>query len=536
MNNFLYRFSKNFFITSEMTRKVESKISILYPANRLSIIAQTEKYLFKIYLLVISLIFILMLFAEFSIYYSVVIGIVIYALINSSIYAGLYKLELKLLYQLERFIVEIRYNYQFDGMIEESIENAINSAPFEMALHGQQIAMRLKDTYLKNIDDYKEIAPNNYFLTFYSLCLTVMKYGDKKIDDESLFLKNLACLKEDINIEILKRKKIINSFMGLQGLTILPIFTIKPIEYWALANMPELSESYMGTFGIVSTIVLSLITITVYKVIESLKLPFSQERYKSRWVEVLVENRMVNKITIKYLRATYKSSERLNKLLKSMVYPYDAKEFLVRNVVLSFTFSVLAFIVALSIGFSVSTATLIFFMSIFISFAMGYISLIVKRQIIIMNTEDEIVRFQAVILMLMYIDKISTQQLLGAVSDFAVIFKEDINGLIRGLSYKGKKIFEESKNKTQFLPFAKLLNGFIACDTLPICKAFQDIDSDRKYYIEKHRQESEEIIERKSAIAKTLAYVPLCLVIIIKLIIPFVVEGISRLSINGMQI
>ncbi len=536
MNNFLYIFSKRFFLTSEMTRKVESKISILYPADRLSIINKTKQYLKKIYLLVFSLIIVLMLFAEFSIYYTVVIGIVIYALINSSIYAGLYKLELKLLYQLERFITEIRYNFQFDGMIEESIKNAINNAPYEMALHGQQIAIRLKDAYFKNIDDYKEMAPNEYFLTFYSLCLTVMKYGDKKIEGESLFLKNLACLKEDINIEILKRKKIINSFMGLQGLTILPIFAIKPIEYWALGNMPEITQSYTGTFGMISTIILSLITVSVYKIIEALKLPFSQDRYKSRWVEALVENKIINKLIIKYLRATYKSSDRLNKLLKSMVYPYDVKEFIVRNSVLSIIFGLIAFIVMYSIGFSVIVSTMIFMLSTVIAYLVQYISLSVKRQIIIMNTEDEVIRFQAVILMLMYVDKVSTQQILEAINDFAVIFKEDINEIVRGLSYKGKKVFEESRSNTQFLPFAKLLNGFIACDILPICKAFQDIDSDRKYYIEKHRQESEEIIERKSAIAKTLAYVPLCLVIIIKLIIPFVVEGISRLNMNGMQI
>ena len=53
---------------------------------------------------------------------------------------------------------------------------------------------------------------------------------------------------------------------------------------------------------------------------------------------------------------------------------------------------------------------------------------------------------------------------------------------------------------------------------------------DMLYYVEKHKQENEEIAHNKALIAKFIAFVPLCLVILFKLILPFVLMGIKQLS------
>ena len=84
-----------------------------------------------------------------------------------------------------------------------------------------------------------------------------------------------------------------------------------------------------------------------------------------------------------------------------------------------------------------------------------------------------------------------------------------------------------------FHPYEKLLDSFLACDTMPIFQAFEDVETDRGYYVEKHKQDNEEIINKKSMIAKTIAFLPLCLVILLKLILPFVMQGISALG-NSM--
>ena len=88
----------------------------------------------------------------------------------------------------------------------------------------------------------------------------------------------------------------------------------------------------------------------------------------------------------------------------------------------------------------------------------------------------------------------------------------------------------EVKDEVSFAPFERMLDAFIASDVIGISSAFEDIEADRKYYVEKHKQENEEIAHNKALIAKFIAFVPLCLVILFKLILPFVLMGIKQLS------
>jgi archaellum biogenesis protein FlaJ (TadC family) len=95
--------------------------------------------------------------------------------------------------------------------------------------------------------------------------------------------------------------------------------------------------------------------------------------------------------------------------------------------------------------------------------------------------------------------------------------------------------FREAKGKTGFQPYEKLLESMLACDVMPVYKAFEDVEADRAYYMDKHRQDNEELIQKKSLIAKTIAFLPLCLIIILKLIVPFVVQGLQGLQTAAMM-
>ena len=104
------------------------------------------------------------------------------------------------------------------------------------------------------------------------------------------------------------------------------------------------------------------------------------------------------------------------------------------------------------------------------------------------------------------------------------------------LSFKGSQVFREQRNKSDFLPFNRLIDGFIACDDMYIHKAFEDVEMDRRYYIDKHKQEKLFYIEQRGAISKFLSFIPLCMVIIMNLIIPFVLEGMQQLSLSNMNL
>ncbi|MDE7309274.1 MAG: hypothetical protein K2N61_11560 [Lachnospiraceae bacterium] len=532
MRSIVYKYSRKLFLTSELTKRIESRVAILYPSTRYSIINRTAEYLIRIYIMAGLMAAGLFIFADFSIYYAMLCSLMVYAVVNSKIYGDLDKLEIKLLLQLEKFVSDVKFRFQFDGMLEEAIQDAVNYADYEMSIQGEKILECLRNCYVKEKEEYSEISPNNFFLTFYSICLMTLKYGDKKIDGQSMFVKNLGYLKEDINIEQLKRRKINNQFMGLVGLTLLPVFAIKPIEKWALYNMPEMQAAYYGIQGMITTIFLMVFTIAVYKLITVLKRINYTEKYKNRFIEQLAENETINRFIIFYISHRKKQAEKINKLLREVVYSYNLAEFILIRWLYALCYTGGGFVLTVSIGITGTALICTVMVCCVAGYYTIFISILIRKQILIMEREEEIVRFQTIILMIMHIDRITIAEILQRLESFAVLFKTHIYELSNVLSYKGIDTFREAKGTTGFTPYEKMMDSFIACDTMPVYQAFEDVESDRMYYVDKHKQDNDEIINKKSLIARAIAFLPLCLVIIVKLILPFVVQGISSLGVN----
>lgn len=534
MRLIVYKFSKKFFLTADIVRYLEGRISILYPATKRSVREKVGAQLIKVYLLCIATIMLLYGFADISIYYSIVVMATVYVITDSSIHKGLDKLELKLLNEMLSFIENVKFKFQFDGMIEEALLDAINEGDYEITIHGQIIYDYLKESYSKDRGDYQEICPNHFFLTFYSLCESVMKYGDKKTKEGSLFIKNLGYLKEDINIHILKQKAIENTFMGLTWICILPIYFMKPIEIWAVSNMPNLKSFYEGNRGKIISIIIAFMSLGIYKIINNLKHPKSYSNIKKRWVVRLARNPMIESFIARYMNMFVGEMKSLDKLLRTIVFPYNIVEFCVKRIATALFTLVVTIVVSLTLGlgiFSLVVGLVVFLISYY-----GQVFKIkMKKNLLLLEREDEVIRFQGIILMLMYADKITIEQILYQLERFAVAFKRQIEEMSDKLSFKGTAVFREQRNKSDFLPFNRIIDGFIACDEMYIYKAFEDVEMDRRYYIDKHKQEKLFYIEQRGAISKFLSFIPLCMVVIVNLIVPFVIEGMEQLSLSGMN-
>ena len=220
----------------------------------------------------------------------------------------------------------------------------------------------------------------------------------------------------------------------------------------------------------------------------------------------------------------------MNKLLREVVYYYNLAEFVLLRWIYATSYTVVGVVLFASTGIHGIWLVFVALCCMAAGYHTLYISIVIRKQIMVMEREEEIVRFQTIILMLMHIDRMTIAEILQRMESFAIVFKSRIYELSNTISYKGIDTFREAKGKTGFTPYEKMLDSFIACDTMPIYQAFEDVESDRSYYVDKHKQDNDEIIMRKSMIARTAAFLPLCLVIIVKLIVPFVVQGISGLS------
>lgn len=535
MRNTIYKLCNHFFLTSGIISRIEGRINILYPADRQSVINKTVEQLTKFFLLAGGMIFLLSYFSGIELYVVLIVSATVYIVGNAYVHKQLEKLESNLLENMLKFIEAVKFRFQFDGMLEEAILDAVGESDHIMAIHGQIIYEYLREGYVKERCDYQEISPNHFFLTFYSLCESVMKYGDKKVEKGSLFVANLGYLKEDIHLELLKKKAVENTFMGLGGICILPIFFIKPIEIWGVSNMPELAASYDGKTGTLITILLTVASLVIYQIIMNLKYPATSYKQKKRWVLRIVRVESIRNIITWYMNRNVKKMLKMDKLLKSVGYPYNIDEFCASRFISASMIAMVSMLTAATIGFGISS--MLFGILSYICTYYGQVIMIrLKKQLMLMERESEIIRFQGIILMLMHADRMTIDQMLLQLERFAISFRQQIEEISDKLSYKGMAVFREYKDKSDFLPFNRIIDGFIACDDMYIYKAFEDIETDRQYYIAKHKQDNSFYIEQRGAVGKFLSFIPICMVVIVKLIVPFVIEGMNQMSISGMQL
>ena len=539
MKNIVYRFSNRFFLTRNLTKKIGMRVHILYPSNKSSIIRKIERYLISLYCLGFICIAFLMFFADISIYYSVLAGLVVFVIFEEKIEEDMSKLEYKVLKQLLKFVEDVKFRFQFDGMIEQAILYSINDADVEMSAHGQKIYECLQESYYFDKQEYIEISPNHFFLTFYSLCETVMLYGDKKSENGSVFLKNLGYLKEEINIELLKREKVNSNFLGLRSICIIPLFFIKVIEKWTISNIPELEASYTSDSGVFIDILLFLIAIISYKVVNLLKFG-ATKKITSEFIKNMSKVGFIDKIIRSYIGVFIKQSNKIKNLIKEVAYDYTLKEFMLKRFINSIIGFLLAFLVLGSscfvnlISIGITNCIILSFIVMFFIFWYEVFALKIKKQIILLEREDEIVRFQNIILMMMHMDKVTIEQILTEMERFAKVFRSKIENIVDRYTYKGKEVFEEAKEESGFRPFERLMDGFIACDDTYIYNAFDDLEKDRRYFLDRHKQENDRIITDKTTIAKVLSFIPLCMIIALKLIMPFVLHGLTVLQGQNM--
>jgi hypothetical protein len=329
--------------------------------------------------------------------------------------------------------------------------------------------------------------------------------------------------------------------MGLFGVTILPLFSIGFVAQWGIHNMPELTSFYYGIPGRIITILITGMALIIFSVIMKLRYPMELHEQKSQWVELLLQNDWINHWVMQRISRKYQHYYEMEKLLKSIVYPYNVKELLLKRVCSGCMAFLLIFVLSLSIGigkirifnlhgFGIVLSFLLAVGGFIIAYYYEYFNIAIRRKILEINREEEVVRFQSIILILMYMDRVTIALMLEWMENFAMVFKQEIEKISDNLAYKGMQTFYEAKDRIGYLPFERLLDSFIASDRMGIPLAFADVRSERLYYIEKHKQENELLLNDKAMVAKTISFIPLCMVILAELIVPFVYFGLKQLS------
>lgn len=316
-------------------RKVLRKTQTLYPSDMLSVNKRATKIMLKALLVMFACIIGGIIVSGSDLYYIFSTILTSFLIFNMMITAGFEQMETRLLNQFIVFLSNVRHNYHETKIVEDAIYNTLETSPFEVSLHITKIHDVITSPYMdEKVSEYIDSSPNRYFLTFVSICASIKDYGDKDLENgSSLFLTNLNYLKEEINMELLKKSQIKSAFALLEIITLVPVMTLKLIEMWAISSVPELSTTYAGRYGIITMTIIFAVTILCYLIIRTCRNTERAEiKEKTIWVKISNMD-YISPVLNKIINKDYGKTLKINEKLKLTGDHTGTKAFLAKRFV-----------------------------------------------------------------------------------------------------------------------------------------------------------------------------------------------------------
>lgn len=470
-----------------------------------------------------------------TLYKYLILIVVLYAVTLGVVQRAYENGQLRLLIKFDDYLAEVRHYFHMNAAIEDAVYESMENADKLMVLHINEMYSLLISRKENMIEKYKDMAPNKYFLTFMGLLNIVMTYGDT----ENVFLDNLGSLRDEVRCRILKINKIRHTFSGLSIMCILPVLSLKLIEKWGISNLPELESYYDGVYGLVVSIAIVILSMTAYGTVLFLKGDNDLRPEEHGILRKLENVSFIKRAADRYLFAHADYEHKLKNSIRKAASSVTVRQFVIKRALMFNAVSLLTFIgimYGLNLnGVSMPDRRLVIFMMI--SCLTGYLAglipglfLTVKRLLMSMDMEDEVMQFHSIILMLMYVGRMSSEVILEWMEDFAFIFKNSIMRCNMIYSMDAENALERLKEDEPFIPFLRIVENLEACDRVGCVKAFEEISMQKQYFIEKRKQDNEISISNKGTIGKVAAYVPLFATVFMYLIVPFVAESLNQLT------
>lgn len=170
------------------------------------------------------------------------------------------------------------------------------------------------------------------------------------------------------------------------------------------------------------------------------------------------------------------------------------------------------------------------FILAFIAYYAPSVMLFIRNKIREMEKENEIMQFQSIILMLMYIDRIDVQTILEWLCRFSYAFKEPISTCLNNYEAGAYEALEDLKEAVPYKDFQRIVEQLqSAVERIPIRDAFDELETERAFFYERRKEGNERLIKKKTTIGKVLGFTPMVLLIGGYLVAPLMIVSIMQM-------
>lgn len=453
--------------------------------------------------------------------------------------------EEKLLMEQERFLEELAGQYAKRGDMLEAFEDSVQVCDSG----AQRELMALLDVLRadgapEDGGALGEGTKGACFLLLFTLCYTIRTFGDLSVQGVSLFVHNIRYIKEEVRTELLRRQEGRYAFLGLTALGVLPFFFSIPIQLWSISISGDLNRFYVGTYGFVTLIVCFLLTVVCVICVQELQYPTMPDAGKHTVAARLLRIRWLAALIDRHIAAHYSRYLKKNEALKTLQGFGNIREFLVQKLLCAFGSAVFVSLIMTgclvanagnrisrgAVHVSVGWMALLLLLSALIGYFLPDAWVIILQVRIGQQKSEETLRFETLILIVMHHSVVTVEEILRWMERFSAVFSRALQRAVDDFSYRRRESLEQLKEDLAYEPAVKLVDALIVCDDIPVEQAFYDLEGERAYHMEQHRQKAESLQREKAAFARVIAFLPFVAVLAFRLVIPFVMEGLTQLG------
>ena len=302
--------------------KLRRRLEILNVDDEYATRRDSAKILSKVLLIIIPIIVLSIIVTHSNYLLMSIILIFELFMIDAFIDGSVDSMDNNLLKEQLDFFAEIRHAYHEYNMVEEAIYQISQDDEKKISSQGQKIyEVLISNDPEIELEKYYDIAPNSYLKEFAGISYLTKEFGDRKVDKQSLYLKNVNNITEEMQIEILKRDKIDYVFQSLSIISIVPVLFLEPLKNWSVSNFNFTQSFYQGKAGMLVQILVILLTVICYVLLRKIKNNGSTDRratnQENPWQAKVYKNPIGKKIVDMFLpKDGSKEYLKVQKLLK----------------------------------------------------------------------------------------------------------------------------------------------------------------------------------------------------------------------------
>lgn len=303
--------------------RVRKQLQSIHSYDEFSMRRETMKIVFST-LIIVTIFTLVLLFMNKDMTFMFMVALTAVVMNGMLIDTFVNRVESRLLVQLKSVMDDVRHSFQQHGMIEEALHDASEASGFEASLHAKKVyEILVSPEPEKLLQNYYQAAPNRFLKAFAGITFLVKEFGDKVVENGSLYLSNMNKLTNEINLELLKRTKLGYMLKGLTVIAIAPILFTKPIEVWATNNFPIMDQFYQSKFGFFFRIVIFAVILLSYILLK--KLQDQQEgTYQAKVRKILWEQKLLSYRVISWIVERFIPAKRTSARFKITTLIKDA--------------------------------------------------------------------------------------------------------------------------------------------------------------------------------------------------------------------